>query len=252
MRTPILAGNWKMNGCKESVASLLSGLKEAAEQWEGFQCIIFPPYVYLPQVVRICTGSHLLWGAQNVSEHLKGAFTGEIAASMLQDFACRYVLIGHSERRHLYHETDAQLAKKFAVVYDNGMQAVLCVGETLSERQAGQEQTCIARQLDAVLSEVKPEAWAEAVIAYEPVWAIGTGETASPEQAQAMHAFIRQYIAQKNAEIAQNIPILYGGSVKAHNASALFAMPDIDGGLVGGASLHLQEFLEIARCMHCY
>jgi triosephosphate isomerase len=192
-------------------------------------------------------GSNVAWGAQNLSPHEEGAFTGAVAPGMLADFACRYVIVGHSERRGLFHESNEIAAAKFAAAQKAGLTPIFCVGETLSERESGVTEQVVAIQLDAVLSRFGAAALSRAVIAYEPVWAIGTGKTASPEQAQAVHAFIRRRIAQQDSQVAQGLCILYGGSVKPANAVELFAMPDIDGGLIGGASLVADEFVAICR-----
>jgi triosephosphate isomerase len=248
MRIPLVAGNWKMNGSLKSIQELLEGIKGGMEGIrEGVECAVFPPFVYLAEVERLLTGTPISWGAQNVSEQAPGAFTGEVAASMLLDFHCKYVIIGHSERRTLYGETDAVVAGKFSTARKAGLTPVLCVGELLEERERGVTEEVVARQLDAVLELEGIQGIKQAVIAYEPVWAIGTGRTATPEQAQEVQAFIRSRLAQHDAVIADTTRILYGGSVKGSNAAELFAMPDIDGGLVGGASLNAQEFLTIAK-----
>jgi triosephosphate isomerase len=201
------------------------------------------PFPYLGQAQAALTGTPIAWGAQNVSEHAAGAYTGEVAASMLVDFGCRYGIVGHSERRQLYGDTDAGVAAKAAALLAAGVTPIACVGETLAEREAGTTEAVVLRQLDAVLAVVAGDA-ARLVVAYEPVWAIGTGRTATTDQAQAVHATLRARLAQAGAA---GIPLLYGGSVKADNAGALFAQPDIDGGLIGGASLKAGEFLAIAR-----
>ena len=248
VRIPLVAGNWKMNGSLQSVRELLEGIK--AGIWdieEGVECAVFPPFVYLPEVERLLTGTSIRWGAQNLSEQPPGAFTGEVAASMLLDFHSTYVIVGHSERRALYGETDDLVARKFAVARQAGLTPILCVGELLEEREQGVTEGVVARQLDAVLKLAGIHGIQGAVLAYEPVWAIGTGRTATPEQAQEVHAFIRGKLAEQDATIAEDTRILYGGSIKGSNAAELFAMPDIDGGLVGGASLKAEEFLTIAQ-----
>jgi triosephosphate isomerase (TIM) len=232
-RTRLVAGNWKMQGSRASISALLDALLEGLRGWKGCECAVCPPLPYLEQVSRRLAGSPLAWGAQNVSEHAAGAYTGEVAAAMLLDFGCRYVIVGHSERRQLYGESDAQVAAKFAAASSAGLTPILCVGETLAEREAGKTEAVVARQLDAVKFE-------SGVLAYEPVWAIGTGRTASPEQAQQVHAFLRK-------RVAGGTRIIYGGSVKAQNAAELFRMPDVDGGLIGGASLVAQDFIAIVR-----
>ena len=229
-RSRLVAGNWKMHGSRASIAALLDAL---VNENPGSGCAVCAPFPYLAQVAERLRGSAIAWGAQNVSEHAQGAHTGEVSAAMLAEFGCRYVIVGHSERRQLYGETDAQAAAKFAAVKAAGMTPILCVGETLAERDAGSTEKVVGRQLGAV-------DFKDGVLAYEPVWAIGTGRNATPEQAQAVHAFLRK-------EVESGTPILYGGSVKPQNAAAIFAMPDVDGGLVGGASLVAKDFLDIAR-----
>lgn len=247
MRQRLVAGNWKMHGSKATVAALLTeikaGLPASAVEWA-----VLPPFIYLDQVAHALAGSKLAWGAQNLCTVAQGAYTGEVAAPMLQEFGCRYVLVGHSERRALYGESDAIVAQKFTIAKEFGLRPILCVGESLQEREAGSTARVIERQVGAILGlAVKAGALEKAVIAYEPVWAIGTGKTASPEQAQEVHQWIRAQVAAENASLAQQLPIIYGGSVKAGNARELFAMPDIDGGLVGGASLQADEFLKIGE-----
>jgi len=244
MRKPIIAGNWKMHGTHAMVSELLGALKHGIGNSDAAEMAVFPPYVFLAQTQQMLTGSVIAWGAQNLASESSGAFTGEVAGNMLKEFGCKYVLIGHSERRALYGETDTLTAKKFQLALQCGLKPVLCVGETLEERQSGQTQTVVGRQLAAVL-DLGVENLQDAVLAYEPVWAIGTGLTATPEQAQEVHMALRQQVAKQSASVAENLRILYGGSVKAANAKALFSMPDIDGGLVGGASLDAKEFLQI-------
>lgn len=247
MRQSLVVANWKMNGSLASNQALLDAIKQGCQDVSHVQISICPPAVYLAQVSQLLTGSAISWGAQNVSHEAGGAFTGEIAVSMLAELQCCYVIIGHSERRSLYAESDQIVAEKFARVRNAGLIPILCVGETLSERESNQTETVVLRQLDAVLASEGIAGFHQAVIAYEPVWAIGTGKTASREQAQAVHAVIRQHLAKQDAAVAEKIQILYGGSVKANNATELFAMPDIDGGLIGGASLQAQEFLAICK-----
>lgn len=247
MRQKLVAGNWKMHGNLVDNQALLSSLRAQLAGLRNVSCAVFAPAPYLAQVQQVLAESNIAWGAQNVSEYDKGAYTGEIATSMLSDLGCRYVLLGHSERRAMYGETDEIVAAKFVAVLSAGLTPVLCVGETLGEREAGQAETVIARQLDAVIARAGVAGLAKSVVAYEPVWAIGTGKTASPEQAQAIHAFIRQKIAYLDAMVAQDLVILYGGSVKAANAVELFSQPDIDGGLIGGASLVADEFVAICN-----
>jgi triosephosphate isomerase len=244
MRKKLVAGNWKMHGSLAENAALLDAIKPALAGIDAAVCVPFP---YLAQVQAALAGSSIAWGAQNLSEQTKGAFTGEVSASMLLDFGCRYVIVGHSERRSLYGEHDEVVAKKYVAAQAAGLVPILCVGESLQEREAGVTETVVARQLDAVIAAAGIASLAKAVVAYEPVWAIGTGKTASPEQAQAVHAFIRGKIAALDAAVAEGLVIQYGGSVKAANAAELMAQPDIDGGLIGGASLIAEEFIAICR-----
>ena len=246
MRQQLVIGNWKMNGSRASIEQLLTALVSGLQDTPS-QVAVCPPAVYLQQTEALLAGSRVELGAQDVSPHASGAYTGEVALPMLQDFGCRYVLVGHSERRAYYGETDDVVAEKFAAVSATDMTPVLCVGETDEQRQQGQTEAVVLGQLQAVIDAVGIDALAKAVVAYEPVWAIGTGNTASPEQAQQVHGLIRDYIAQQNAELATQLPLLYGGSVNAGNAAELFAMPDIDGGLVGGASLKSEEFIAICQ-----
>ena len=234
-----------MNGGLQSNQQLLQGVVAGAAGLNGVTVAVCVPFPYLAQAQSVLTGTPVVWGAQNLSEQAQGAFTGEVSASMLQDFACRYVLVGHSERRSIYGETDALVAEKFAVALAAGLRPVLCVGETLEQREAGQTVEVVSTQIDAVLKRVGVAAFANAVIAYEPVWAIGTGRTATSEQAQEVHAAIRAQIAQADAAVAGGLQILYGGSMKPSNAVDLRGMPDIDGGLIGGASLVAADFLAI-------
>jgi triosephosphate isomerase len=240
-RTRLVAGNWKMHGNRAANAALLDaivrGLGSAHFAEGGAECAVCVPFPYLAQVAERLRGTAVAWGAQNLSEHAQGAYTGEVSAAMLTDFDCRYVIVGHSERRQLFGESDAQVAAKFAAARKGGLTPILCVGETLAEREAGRTEEVVDRQLQAVIGKTSFE---NAVLAYEPVWAIGTGRNATPEQAQAVHAFLR-------AKVSSETCILYGGSMKAANAAGLLAMPDIDGGLVGGASLAAEEFLAILR-----
>ena len=248
MRKRLVAGNWKMHGNRAANAALLEAIVGGtADYADDVECSVCVPYPYLVQVADRLRGTALACGAQNVSEYAQGAYTGEVSAAMLADCGCRYVIVGHSERRQLYGESDAQVAAKFAAVRAAGMAAILCVGETLAERDAGKTESTVARQLDAVLSGAGAGAFANAVLAYEPVWAIGTGRNATPEQARDVHAFLRGRIAEQDVGVAKALRILYGGSVKAANAAALFAMPEVDGGLIGGASLVAAEFLAIVR-----
>ncbi|HCB14495.1 MAG TPA: triose-phosphate isomerase [Gammaproteobacteria bacterium] len=247
MRRNLVAGNWKMNGSAESIRGLLQGIKEGAAEVAAADLVVFPPFVYIGLVEQQLTGTSVAWGTQNLSEHASGAYTGEVAGPMLQDFHCTYVIVGHSERRTLYGESDEMVARKFAAARKVNIQPILCVGETLEERDQGVTESVVERQLKAVLDLEGIEAFNNAVIAYEPVWAIGTGRTATPQQAQDVHAFIRAKLAERNPTVAAQTRILYGGSMKAANSGELMAMADIDGGLIGGASLDAKDFLAIAR-----
>ncbi len=247
MRRNLVAGNWKMYGSLADNAALLTGIKAGLDGLTGADFAVCAPYPYLAQLQAALSGSNIAWGAQSMSEHIKGAYTGEVAASMLLDFGCAYVILGHSERRALYGETDEMVAKKFLAAQAAGLTPILCVGETLAEREGNVTEQVVARQLDAVTSAAGVAALAKAVVAYEPVWAIGTGRTATPQQAQAVHAFIRGKIASLDKNVAKELVIQYGGSVKAANAAELFAQSDIDGGLIGGASLVVDEFVAICK-----
>jgi triosephosphate isomerase (TIM) len=232
-RSRLVAGNWKMHGSRESNRALVAAIVAGAGNSPA-ECAVCPPFPYLQQVSEQLRGTRIAWGAQNVSDQPQGAFTGEVSAAMLAEFGCRYAIVGHSERRQLFGESDRLVAAKFAAARKAGVTPILCVGETLAEREAGKTEEVVARQLDAV-------AFAQgAVLAYEPVWAIGTGKNATPEQAQAVHAFLRR-------RVPADTRILYGGSVKAQNAAAIFAMPDVDGGLIGGASIVAEDFLAILQ-----
>jgi triosephosphate isomerase len=232
-----VVGNWKMHGSRRSNQALLEELIRAVPQVRGVECAVCVPFPYLGEVAAQLRGTPIAWGAQNVSEHPQGAYTGEVSAAMLAEFGCRYVLVGHSERRQLYGESDAQVAAKFAAVRAASMTPILCVGETLEERDAARTEQVVERQLNRVLEKNSLE---KAVLAYEPVWAIGTGRNATPEQAQAVHAFLRE-------RVPVDTSILYGGSVKSQNAAAIFEMPDVDGGLIGGASLVAKDFMDIVK-----
>ena len=245
MRKILVAGNWKMHGSRTMVQSLLESLLAGVDKNSNADMAVFPPFPYLAQAQSLLQGSAIAWGGQNLNPAPKGAHTGEISAEMLLDFGCRYVLVGHSERRTLYGESDADVADRFEAAQSAGLLPVLCVGETLEERESGETEVVVARQLDAVLERCGIRAFSRAIVAYEPVWAIGTGKTASPEQAQAVHAFIRDKFAAQDDIIAGQLRILYGGSVNGSNAADLFAREDIDGGLVGGASLKAEDFLAI-------
>jgi len=246
MRRKIVAGNWKLHGSRQ-FASELVGQVAAGLPLEGVELVILPPLPYLGDLVEDFEGTALAFGAQDVSSNEKGAYTGEVSASMLVDVGAGYGLVGHSERRQYHHESNDLVARKFVAAANAGLVPVLCVGETLQQREAGATEQVIAAQLAPVLELAGVAAFARAVVAYEPVWAIGTGRTATPGQAQAVHAFIRGEVAGRDARIADSLPILYGGSVKPDNAAELFAQPDVDGGLVGGASLVAADFLAIAQ-----
>ncbi|MEW7973891.1 MAG: triose-phosphate isomerase [Candidatus Thiodiazotropha endolucinida] len=245
MRRPLVAGNWKMNGSLESVRNLLDGISRGVDDVKSTEVAVCPPYIYLPEVEKLLSGSDIAWGGQDLSTESSGAYTGEVAASMLNDFGCKYVIVGHSERRTYHAESDQLVAKKYAVARAAGLVPILCIGETLEEREAGTTNEVVARQLDAVIALEGVDALADGVIAYEPVWAIGTGMTATPDQAQEVHAFIRSRVAEKSSEVAEGLRILYGGSMKPGNAAELIGKPDIDGGLIGGASLTAEDFLGI-------
>lgn len=244
-RKLLIAGNWKMHGTRASVADLLAQIKQCFEKNDAAEMAVFPPFVFLEQTQQALTNTSIFWGAQNVAAETQGAFTGEVSAAMLREFNCRYVIVGHSERRALYGETDAVVAKKFALAQQTGLCPIVCVGETLEERNGNLMHEIVARQLNTVIELNGVKALQNAVLAYEPVWAIGTGLTATPEQAQEIHAMLREQVSAHDAGIARQLRILYGGSLKAANASALLVMPDIDGGLIGGASLDAKEFLHI-------
>jgi triosephosphate isomerase len=247
MRQPLIAGNWKMNGSKSSAESLLNGVVAGARGISKTEIAVCVPYPYLYLGEQLLAGSSVHLGAQNVCTESGGAFTGEVAGSMLADFGCRYVICGHSERREYYGEDDAAIAKKLIRAAESGLTPILCVGETLQQRERGETDAVIAGQIDGVLEHVGIDAFAKIEIAYEPVWAIGTGMTATPDQAQAVHAFIRGRIAGRSASIGAGVRILYGGSMKPGNAVELLAQPDIDGGLIGGASLNAEDFLAICQ-----
>lgn len=246
-RTKIVAGNWKMNGTRASVKALVEGLKAGCGEVRRTEIAVCAPYVFLGEVQAMLAGSPIALGAQNLSTEAAGAFTGEISADMLKDYGCAYVIVGHSERRTLYGEDDALVAKKFAVARAAGLKPILCIGETLAEREQGITEQVVARQLNAVIALEGITALADGVIAYEPVWAIGTGVTASPEQAQEVHAFIRKQMAGHDGAVAEKVRIQYGGSMNAANCAELLSQPDIDGGLIGGASLKADDFLTICK-----
>ncbi|MEE5171966.1 triose-phosphate isomerase [Pseudomonas alliivorans] len=247
MRRPMVAGNWKMHGTRASVGELIKGLALQSIP-SNVDVAVMPSSLFIGQVVQGLEATSIIVGAQDAAiQAAQGALTGEVASSQLADAGCKLVLVGHSERRQLIGEQDDVLNRKFAAIQAEGLTPVLCIGETLEERQAGRTLEVVGRQLEVVIAEFGVEAFRNAVIAYEPVWAIGTGLTASPEEAQEVHAAIRAQLAEKNAEVAQGVRLLYGGSVKSANAVELFSMPDIDGGLIGGASLNADEFGAICR-----
>jgi triosephosphate isomerase len=247
MRAGLVAGNWKMHGGLAANQALLAALKARLGHREGMRYAVCAPFPYLHQVAAALAGSSISWGAQNLSEHDVGAYTGEVSGAMLREFGCRYVIIGHSERRGLYSETDQQVAAKFMAAQRAGLTPILCAGETLEQRDRGDTESVVARQIETVLNAAGVAAVANAAIAYEPVWAIGTGTTATPAQAQGMHQFIRALVAKRDKGLAAEVSILYGGSVKPGNAQELFAMPDVDGGLIGGASLVADDFVAICE-----
>ncbi len=247
MRSKLVAGNWKMHGGLVQNQDLLKKIIAGTVGLREVDVAVCVPYPYLSQAQLLLQDTHVYWGAQNVSQHAQGAYTGEVSATMLVDFRCRYVIVGHSERRASYGEDSAAVALKFKAAQAAGLTPILCVGETLAQRESAVTEQVVAEQLDAVIASEGINALAKSVIAYEPVWAIGTGKTATPAQAQDMHAFIRDRIAAHDIEVATGLKILYGGSVKANNAEELFGMPDIDGGLIGGASLIADEFITLGR-----
>ena len=246
MRRKIVAGNWKLHGTREFATTLVTDIANGAPE-QGVELVILPPLPYLGELADDFADTAVAFGAQDVSSNEKGAYTGEVSASMLHEVGARYGLVGHSERRQYHHESSELVARKFAAAIHAGLIPVLCVGESLEQREAGQTEAALRAQLEPVLALVGSAGFAGAVLAYEPIWAIGTGRTATPEQAQAVHAFLRGEVAKADARIADSLPILYGGSVKPDNAGELFAQPDVDGGLVGGASLVAEDFLAIAR-----
>ena len=246
MRRKLVVGNWKMNGSLAANATLLSDIVAGLAAQE-LDCAVCVPAPYLAQCQAQLSGSALKWGAQDVSAHASGAYTGEVSAAMLQDFSCRYVIVGHSERRAYHAEDDVLVAQKTVAAIAAGLTPIVCVGETLAQREAGHTGAVVAAQLGAVLAAIGRDAIAQIVLAYEPVWAIGTGKTATPQMAQDVHALLRTQLAQANAAAGVSVQILYGGSMKPDNAGELMVMPDIDGGLIGGAALKAVDFLAIAR-----
>ncbi|MGB5080822.1 MAG: triose-phosphate isomerase [Burkholderiales bacterium] len=245
MRARWVVGNWKMHGSLAANARLIDALKIGQERSAGAACAVCVPFPYLAQVSAALAGTRIAWGAQNISEHDGGAYTGEVSGAMLKEFGCRFAIVGHSERRGLYGENDRTVAAKFVAAQRAGVTPILCVGETLDDRERGETESVVARQLDAVVDVAGVAALERASVAYEPVWAIGTGRNATPQQAQEVHAFIRARIAARDKVLGGQVTIIYGGSVKPGNAGELFAMPDVDGGLIGGASLVAEDFLAI-------
>lgn len=247
MRRPLVAGNWKLHGSRGGAANLAEAVRAGSEAAGAVDIVLCPVFVHVPLVAEQVAGSRVGTGAQDVSVEEKGAFTGEVAAAMLAEFACEYVIVGHSERRARHGETDAVVAAKFAAAVNAGLTPIACIGETLEQRDAGDSLAVTRGQLEAILDAVGVEGFRDGVVAYEPVWAIGTGRTATPEQAQEVHAALREVLSTRDAALGKATRIVYGGSVKADNAASLFARDDIDGALVGGASLDSEEFLSICR-----
>ncbi len=245
MRQPLVAGNWKMNGNRDESAALLEGIVAGMGDVQKAEVVVCPPSILIPLAAETLSGSNVKFGGQNLDYHASGAYTGEISGPMLKDAGCTYVIVGHSERRSYYSEDDDLVARKFEAAQEHSLVPILCVGESLEEREADQTEEVVAGQLDAVLENLDISVFKNAVIAYEPVWAIGTGKTATKEQAQEVHKFIRDKLAALDADIAAKCRILYGGSMKPENAKELIAQPDIDGGLIGGASLKAEDFLGI-------
>lgn len=247
MRKPLIAGNWKMHGSTEQVATLVNGILQGMNACEDTDVLVLPTFLHIAQVAKLTAGTALLLGAQNLYLGASGAFTGEVSGTMLREMGCQYVLVGHSERRSIFKEDLNTIAAKFQAAIAAGLKPILCIGETREEREQGKTDQVLHEQLSSVISAAGIDAFQHAVIAYEPVWAIGTGLTATPEQAQAAHAYIRNEIRQNKVDLGGAIRILYGGSMKAENAASLLAMPDIDGGLIGGAALDAGSFLKICE-----
>jgi triosephosphate isomerase len=246
MRKTIIAGNWKMNASKVSVKSLIDGILSGMEGINS-EVLVCVPFPYMSQVESLIEGSNLKLGAQNININSSGAFTGEVSADMIKDFGAKHVIVGHSERRSLYGETSSVAAEKTKAALDSGLTPLLCVGESLEHREAGKTEAVVEEQLNAVIELLGIDSFHNIIVAYEPVWAIGTGMTATPEQAQAVHLFIRNLLGESSENIAQKTPILYGGSMNAGNAVELISCPDIDGGLIGGAALKAEDFLQICK-----
>jgi len=247
MRRKFVAGNWKMHGSLAENQTRLTQLSNGLKELTTLDMAVFSTAPYLFQCQSLLAGTPVKWGTQNISEHTQGAYTGETSVTMLQDFACEYTIIGHSERREMFAEDDAQVAAKFVQAQAGNITPILCVGESLEQREAGTTVGVISNQIQAVLNVVGIQKFTQAVIAYEPIWAIGTGKTATPQQAQDVHSAIRSLLAKNDQSVAQNMQILYGGSVKPGNAAEIFAQPDVDGALVGGASLNADDFIQICK-----
>ena len=246
MRQPLVAGNWKLNGSLQTISELVSGITNQLSAVAVAELAVCPPFIYLNYLQQLLDGVDISLGAQDCSDQESGAYTGEVAATMIKEFNCKYIIVGHSERRHIYGETNKMVAIKFAQVKKNNLVPILCVGETLQDREGGDTEVIITKQLDVILERLGIEGFENAVIAYEPVWAIGTGQTATPYQAQEVHAYIRNKLDTLNKDIATKIRILYGGSMKPDNAKQLLGQNDIDGGLIGGAALKAEDFIAIA------
>lgn len=247
MRKPLVAGNWKMHGSSQFTEDLIEGLKQAASDADGVDIAVCPPFPYLALASKCLENTRIALGAQNVCDQDEGAYTAEVSGGMLAELGCRYAIVGHSERRHIYGETDALVAARFVAAKRNNLRPIFCVGETLEERESNRTEAVIDRQLQAVTAVLGESAFSDSVIAYEPVWAIGTGRNATPEQAQEVHEFIRNRVADASGPVADRLTILYGGSVKPDNAQAIFSQADVDGGLIGGASLKVDSFTAIAK-----
>lgn len=247
MRQPLVAGNWKLNGTLNSISELLDRISNLSSTINIAELAVCPPHIYLPHVQQKLENTNISYGAQDCSDQEHGAYTGEVSATMIREFGCKYIIVGHSERRHMYGESNELVAIKLEQVEANSLIPILCVGETLEDRDGGHTEIIIAKQMDAILERLGVEVFKNCVIAYEPVWAIGTGKTATPDQAQEVHEFIRLKLDALDKEIAANIRILYGGSMKPENAKELLKQNDIDGGLIGGASLNAEDFIAIAK-----
>jgi len=246
MKKLFLVANWKMNGNKISNKKLINFVNDRINKNTNIEVVICPPFIYLSQILEL-KGSSIKLGAQNISESQNGAFTGEISGSMLRDLKVDYVIIGHSERRQMYNDSNSVISKKFELAHQNKLTPILCVGESIDERKSGQTLTIVQSQIKSIIESTRIELFAKSIIAYEPIWAIGTGETATPQEAEEMHSNIRKILQDYDSNIATSIPILYGGSVNGANSKDLFTMKNINGGLIGGASLNGEEFVEIYK-----